>query len=81
LFGEARSARGGAVLDDGVLAFNLVLAWWIGERVLLGLGVLLHLSLFLAVWSCYAGRGERRVAAVERSAGLRINRTGGIDPR
>ena len=27
-------------------------------------GPSLHLSLSLAVWSCYAGRGERRVAAV-----------------
>jgi uncharacterized membrane protein len=62
--GVTRSARGGVVLYYGVLAFNLVLAWWIGERVLFGLGVLLHLSLFLAVWSCYAGRGERGVAAV-----------------
>ena len=62
--GDTRSARGGVVLYYGVLAFNLALAWWIGERVLFGLGVLLHLSLFLAVWSCYAGRGQRRVAAV-----------------
>ncbi len=47
--GDTRSARGGVVLYYGVLAFNLALAWWIGERVLFGLGVLLHLSLFLAV--------------------------------
>jgi len=66
--GEARSARGGVVLYYGVLAFNLVLTWWIGERVLLGLGVLLHLSLCLAVWSCYAGRAGRRAAAVGPSA-------------
>src|SRR5467141_2813513 len=43
--GDTRSARGGVVLYYGVLAFNLALAWWIGERVLFGLGVLLHLSL------------------------------------
>ena len=80
--GEARSARGGAVLDDGVLAFNLVLAWWIGERVLLGLGVLFHLSLLLAVWSllCWPGRAPGG-GCRERPAGLRINRTEETDPR
>ena len=66
--GDTRSARGGVVLYYGVLAFNLVLTWWIGERVLFGLGVLLHLSLFPAVWSCYACRGERGVAAVGSGA-------------
>jgi uncharacterized membrane protein len=62
--GDTRAARGGVLLYYGVLAFNLVLAWWIGERVLFALGVLLHLSLFLTVWSCYAFRVERRVGAV-----------------
>jgi len=59
---EPRSPRGGVVLYYGVLAFNLIMAWWIGEPLLFGLGVFVHLSLVLMVWSCYAVRGPGRAA-------------------
>lgn len=54
-----RSPSGGVALYYGVLAFSLIIAWWIREPALFGLGVLLHVSLLLAVWSCYAVNGNR----------------------
>ena len=54
-----RSPGGGVALYYGVLAFSLIIAWWIREPALFGLGVLLHVPLLLAVWSCYAVNGNR----------------------
>ena len=36
---------GGVALYYGVLLFNLVMTWWIGEMLLLACGVVLHLAL------------------------------------
>lgn len=60
----------GVGLYYAVLAFNLVMTWWIREPVLFVLGVLLHLSLSLAVWSCYSvhGRAGERVLVSESQA-------------
>ena len=75
---EPHSARGGVGLYYGVLAFNLVMTWWIGERGLFALGFFLHLSLFLAIWSWYALRGEGRAdrARAGLPARLGVNGTG-----
>lgn len=58
---ETGSPVGGAGLYYLVLAFNLVISWWIREPLVFLLGLLLHVSLFFA-WSCYAGgrQAERR---------------------
>jgi len=42
---------GGAALYYAVLAFNLGVTWWIGERLLLAAGAALHAAVLLAVWS------------------------------
>ena len=54
-----RSPNGGVALYYGILAFSLVIAWWIREPMLFGLGVLLHVSLLLVVWAWYAVNGNR----------------------
>lgn len=62
----AGSPAGGVALYYGVLAFNLIVAGWIREPALLALGLLLHLSLSVAVWRCYAvtgGLGRRTLPA------------------
>ena len=41
----------GAGLYYGVLAFNLVVTWWIGEPLLLAVGLVLHGALLAVVWS------------------------------
>ncbi|MFQ5897482.1 MAG: carotenoid biosynthesis protein [Candidatus Methylomirabilia bacterium] len=52
----------GTGLYYGVLAFNLAMTWWIGERLLLGVGILLHAAVLLSLLSLKrvkALRGER----------------------
>jgi uncharacterized membrane protein len=70
-----RGPLGGVVLYYGVLALNLIVSGWIGEWVLFGLGVVLHLSLFVTAWSCYALRGAARETA-GLPARLRVDGTG-----
>jgi putative membrane protein len=41
----------GVGLYYGVLAFNLVLTWWIGEPLLFAIGTLIHLAVFLVIWA------------------------------
>ncbi len=41
----------GAGLYYGVLAFNLVVTWWIGEPLILAVGLVLHGALLAVVWS------------------------------
>ncbi|MFQ5827941.1 MAG: carotenoid biosynthesis protein [Candidatus Methylomirabilia bacterium] len=41
----------GPGLYYGMLAFALALTWWIGEPLLLGVGVLLHAPVVLLLWS------------------------------
>ena len=50
LMGEARHPRGGAALYYGVLAFNLAVTWWIGEPLLLALGLVLHAAALALLW-------------------------------
>ncbi len=47
----ARRPLLGAGLYYGVLAFNLVVTWWIGEPVLLAVGLALHTALLALFWS------------------------------
>jgi putative membrane protein len=51
---SGESARGrpgfGIGLYYGILAFNLAVTWWIGEPLLLGLGILLHAATLLFLW-------------------------------
>jgi putative membrane protein len=49
----------GVGLYYGVLLFNLALTWWIGELVLLGAGILIHIATFLLL---YVFGGARRGA-------------------
>jgi len=49
----------GIGLYYGVLLFNLALTWWIGEPVLLGAGILIHIATFLLL---YVFGGARRRA-------------------
>ncbi len=49
--GGARRPILGAGLYYGVLAFNLALTWWIGEPLLLAIGLILHGTLLAALWS------------------------------
>jgi len=54
LSGFTRGARRpilGAGLYYGVLAFNLALTWWIGESLLLAVGLILHGMLLAVLWS------------------------------
>ncbi len=62
LSGPLGRPGGGVALYYGILAFNLAVAWWIDEPLLLGTGLLLHVSLCAALWSCYAVTGVRRRA-------------------
>jgi len=57
---QGRPGRG-AGLYYAILAFNLALTAWIGELLLLGVGLLLHAAAFLALWSF---RGSRMAAAL-----------------
>jgi putative membrane protein len=71
--GRLGSPAGGAALYYGVLAFNLAVAWWIGERKLLGIGILLHVSLLVLLGGCYARRrvrGDRRAFSAGSEAVL-----------
>lgn len=61
--GRLREARLGAALYYGVLAFNLIVTWWIGEALLLGAGILLHATVFLGLWSL---RGLKTMPASRR---------------
>jgi hypothetical protein len=59
---------GGIGLYYGVVLFNLGITGWIGERTLLGAGILVHVAVFLLVYAFKAisvTRGWR----VERPAG------------
>ena len=49
------SPRGGAVFYYVILLFNLVVTLRIGEPVLLGAGILLHLVVFLVLWWAVGG--------------------------
>lgn len=44
------SPLGGIGLYYGVLCFNLGVTWWIGQRALLGAGILVHVAVFLLVY-------------------------------
>ena len=46
----ARRPLLGAGLYYGVLAFNLAVTWWIGEPLLLALGLALHAALLAVFW-------------------------------
>lgn len=50
----------GAALYYGILAFNLAVSAWIGEPLLLGVGILLHATPFLSLW-CSRGMKTVRV--------------------
>ena len=57
---DVGSPRLGAGLYYGVLLFNLVMTWWIGEMLLLACGVGLHAALAAAL------AGARRLALAQR---------------
>jgi putative membrane protein len=50
--GEGAQGRPGLgiTLYYAILAFNLVMTWWIGEPLLLLCGILLHVGAFLVLW-------------------------------
>ncbi|MBI2152777.1 MAG: carotenoid biosynthesis protein [Candidatus Rokubacteria bacterium] len=56
----ARRPGLGAALYYGVLAFNLALTWWIGESLLLAVGLGLHAAAVLALWSFASEREVRK---------------------
>lgn len=58
----------GVALYYGVLGFNLAVAMWIGELLLLAVGVGLHAAFLLALWSA---RGMGTVRAGRRALHLR----------
>lgn len=49
--GEEARPLLGAGLYYGVLVFNLAVTWWIGEPLLLAIGLLLHGTLLTVLWS------------------------------
>jgi putative membrane protein len=53
----ARRPLLGAGLYYGVLAFNLAVTWWIGEPLLLALGLALHASLLMLFWFSRSSAG------------------------
>lgn len=64
--GPARGRPGfGAWLYYAILAFNLALTVWIGELLLLGVGLLLHAAACLALWFL---RGVRMAPALRIAA-------------
>lgn len=67
--GESAEGRPdpGVGLYYGVLIFNLAVTWWIGEPLLLGLGILLHAVVFLSLRGL---PGVRSVLAGTRTAVL-----------
>jgi putative membrane protein len=58
---NGESARGrpglGVGLYYGILVCNLAVTWWIGEYLLLSLGVLIHVATFLGLWFLTGMRG------------------------
>lgn len=58
---RARRLLPGAALYYGVLAFNLAVTWWIGEPLLLTMGLVLHAAAFVSFWSL---RRKRTTPAV-----------------
>ncbi len=58
--GGARQPGFGAALYYGVLAFNLAVAWWIGEPLLLGVGLGLHAATLVLLWSLASSAGLAR---------------------
>ena len=67
------SPLGGIGLYYGVILFNLgITGWiggWIGERTLLGAGILVHVAVFLLVYA-FKAISVTRGWTVERPAGL-----------
>ena len=47
----------GAALYYGVLAFNLAVTWWIGEPLLLALGLLVHVVALFTLWLTASSAG------------------------
>jgi hypothetical protein len=62
---------GGIGLYYVVVLFNLGIAGWIGERTLLGAGILVHVAVFLIVYALKA-ISVTRSWTVERPAGERV---------
>ena len=60
------SPRGGIGLYYGVLLTNLVITGWIGERLLLAAGILLHLAVFLILYRTRAALTPRGSAEAPR---------------
>ena len=58
----ARRPLLGAGLYYGVLAFNLAVTWWIGEPLLLALGLALHAALLTVLWFSRSSAGLARAA-------------------
>ncbi|HLC40209.1 MAG TPA: carotenoid biosynthesis protein [Methylomirabilota bacterium] len=55
----------GVALYYAILAFNLVMTWWIGEALLLLCGILLHVGTFLLLWFARGiGQSHRSFASV-----------------
>ena len=52
----------GAGLYYGVLAFNLAVTWWIGEPLLLAVGLILHAALLTVIWFSRSSAGLARAA-------------------
>jgi putative membrane protein len=62
LAARGRAPRGtpgpGGLLYYAILLFNLAVTWLIGERWLLGVGILLHLMVFLILWLAVSRGGD-----------------------
>jgi putative membrane protein len=52
----------GVGLYYGVLLFNLAITWWIGEIPLLGVGILVHIAVFLLLYVIGGARRGRDVS-------------------